>query len=536
MADSTQLPAPRARVRVRFGGLRGRIVALVLSGLTVLLVVTSILAAQALRQALVKEFISKGEAIALSLANAAEGYIVEGRDASTIQGFVDRFRDITGVGYVFVVDQESFVLSHTFHPEFPQGLEKAHPFQGEVTQERYADVSTLDVSERGPHLDIVVPIQQRRLGEVHVGMKIADIEAHVTRAVWNMTAVALVVFLVAVAVSLLLVGRLVKPLLRLTAIAQQIVEKGDLTQEVPVTSSDEIGLLADAFGALVHKLRTIPATLQTAVGQLSEVVSAISAMTEEQGATLSQQAAALQETGSVAKEIQETSKLAATKAASVSETAARAQSIGQAGQRSLDETLAGLDEIQRHVQRVVDRSGELSERTGQVAEITEAVKDLADQSKVLALNAAIEATKAGEHGKGFGVVAREIRALATQSIESTVRVRSILGEVEGAIRSSVESSREGRERVRGSVDQVRAGSEKIRQLAGAVDESAAAAKQIAAAVGQQNAGVTQIFSALVDLNRMMSESVQALNRTSEASKDLKRVAHSVSELVSSFRV
>jgi len=69
-----------------------------------------------------------------------------------------------------------------------------------------------------------------------------------------------------------------------------------------------------------------------------------------------------------------------------------------------------------------------------------------------------------------------------------------------------------------------------------VDESAAAAKQIAAAVAQQNAGVTQIFSALVDLNRMMAESVKALGRTSEASKDLKRVANSVSELVSSFRV
>ncbi len=171
-----------------------------------------------------------------------------------------------------------------------------------------------------------------------------------------------------------------------------------------------------------------------------------------------------------------------------------------------------------------------------MAEITEAVKDLADQSKVLALNAAIEATKAGEHGKGFAVVAREIRALATQSIESTVRVREILGEVEGAIRVSVDSSREGRDRVRGSVGQVRAGGEKIRQLASAIDESAAAAKQIAAAVAQQSVGVHQIFSALVDMNRMMTESVEALGRTSKASKDLSRVTSSVSELVNAFRV
>jgi len=536
MVEPTQVSAVTSSVRVRFGGLRGRIVALLLSGLVVLLVVISLLAARALREALVREFTSKGEAIAISLSNSAEAYIVEGRDASTIQGFVDRFRYISGVGYVFVVDQEGFVLSHTFQPEFPQGLERAHPFPGEVTQEKFTDVATTFVPDRGAHLDVVVPIQQRRLGEVHVGMRMADIQAHVRGAVWSMMGVALVVFLAAAAASLVMVGRLVNPVLRLTTIAQRIVEQGDLTQNVAVTSSDEIGVLAQAFGALLNKLRTIPATLQTAVAQLTETVNSIAAMTDEQGATLSHQAAALQETGAVAKEIQATSTLAASKAASVTEVAARALNIGQAGQHSLDETLAGLDEIQQHVQQVVDRSAELSERTGQVAEITEAVKDLADQSKVLALNAAIEATKAGEHGKGFAVVAREIRALATQSIESTMRVREILGEVEGAIRATVESSREGRERVRGSVDQVRAGSEKIRQLASTVDESAAAAKQIAAAVAQQSVGVNQIFSALVDLNRMMTDSVEALGRTSKASKDLSRVASSVSELVNSFRV
>lgn len=536
MGEPTRVAATVSSVKVRLGGLRGRIVALLLSGLLVLLVVLSLLAARALREALVTEFTSKGEAIALSLSNAAEAYIVEGRDASTIQGFVDRFRYISGVGYVFVTDQEGFVLSHTFQPEFPQGLEKVHPFPGAVTQDRFTDVANTDVPDRGRHLDIVAPIQQGRLGEVHVGMKMADIQSHVSRAVWSMLGVALLVFAVAAGVSLVIVGRLVNPVRRLTVIAQRIVEQGDLTQDVAVTSSDEIGVLAHAFGALVHKLRTIPATLQTAVAQLTETVNSIGAMTDEQSATLSHQAAALQETGVVAKEIQETSALAATKAASVTEVAARVQNIGQAGQRSLDETLAGLDEIQQHVQRVVDRSAELSERTGQVAEITEAVKDLADQSKVLALNAAIEATKAGEHGKGFAVVAREIRALATQSIESTMRVREILGEVEGAIRASVESSREGRERVRGSVDQVRTGGEKIRQLASAVDESAVAAKQIAAAVAQQSVGINQIFSALVDLNRMMTASVEALGRTSQASKDLSRVSSSVSELVNSFRV
>ncbi len=117
-----------------------------------------------------------------------------------------------------------------------------------------------------------------------------------------------VVFLVVAAASLVMVSRLVRPVLKLTTLAQRIVEQGDLTQDVAETSSDEIGVLAQAFGALVNKLRTIPATLQAAVRQLSEVVTAIGAMTNEQGATLSRQSASL-ETAVVAKEIQETSAL-----------------------------------------------------------------------------------------------------------------------------------------------------------------------------------------------------------------------------------
>src|SRR5690606_16188256 len=117
------------------------------------------------------------------------------------------------------------------------------------------------------------------------------------------------------------------------------------------------------------------------------------------------------------------------------------------GAEAIDETVGGLESIQREVSEVADRVRQLGAGARQVAGITETVKDLADQSNMLALNAAIEATRSGEHGKGFAVVAREMRTLADQSLEATKRVGRILDDIAQAINATVSLSEKGQKRV-----------------------------------------------------------------------------------------
>jgi methyl-accepting chemotaxis protein len=320
-------------------------------------------------------------------------------------------------------------------------------------------------------------------------------------------------------------------------VARRIADEGDLTQALPLASTgDEVEVLTQAFAGMVQRLKTIPVTLGESVSKLSQVVETLTAMTTQQAQQLSRQAAAVQQTSVTVREIEETSKLASGKAVSVVEVAARAESLGQSGQRSLNETLARLQEIQEQVQSVMGRVEALSERTGQVGEITETVKELATQSKVLALNAAIEAVKAGEQGKGFSVVAREIRGLAAESLASTERVRGILSEVQESIVAVVSGSRSGAGRIQQSTEQVRSGGEDIQKLANVVEENASAARQIAAAVSQQDAGIKQIAVAIADLNQMLTESAKALQETNDVAQELKLVAQGVSEVVQRFRV
>jgi methyl-accepting chemotaxis protein len=173
----------------------------------------------------------------------------------------------------------------------------------------------------------------------------------------------------------------------------------------------------------------------------------------------------------------------------------------------------------------------LDERAQLIANLTTTVKDLADQSNMLALNAAIEAVRSGEHGKGFGVVAREIRSLADQSIQATNHVREILQDISEAIRTTVSITETGSEKVESSLAQVRAFGDNIRQLSGIVRDNAAAVRQISAAVTQQNAGIGQIFQAVNDLTKMMDDTMQRLRTTDGATALLRSVAEQVSSLV-----
>ena len=171
----------------------------------------------------------------------------------------------------------------------------------------------------------------------------------------------------------------------------------------------------------------------------------------------------------------------------------------------------------------------------QIGEITQTVKDLADQSNMLALNAAIEAVRSGEHGKGFTVVAREIRTLADQSIRSTTRISYILDEVGNAIGDAVAMTDVGAAQVEGGLGKVQTSGDSLRQLSLMVNESSSAVTQITVAVSQQNAGFAQIFNAVADLSRSMDQAMERLESTQEAATALERISSQVSAVAQQYQ-
>jgi methyl-accepting chemotaxis protein len=301
-------------------------------------------------------------------------------------------------------------------------------------------------------------------------------------------------------------------------------------------STDEIGDLAFGLNSIVRQLSALPRALQQSAAQLVEAGATLRHANEAQHRALTTQATSIQETNITAQEIKQTSDLTAQRAEEVLHVVRHADELGRAGTIAIEQTIAGFSAIRDSVFAIRGKMERLQARAVQIGEITQTVKDLADQSNMLALNAAIEAVRSGEHGKGFGVVAREIRNLADQSIRATARIRTILDEVGNAIGDAVAMTDVSAAQVEGGLGKVKMSGDSLRQLSQMVQESSTAVTQITAAVSQQNAGFAQIFNAIADLSRGMDQAMERLESTREAAETLQNVSAQVSRVAGQYHV
>jgi methyl-accepting chemotaxis protein len=537
-------PGTRAVRRIRWGGLNPKLLGTNAAVVVLVAFVSLWQASAALQESLRRSFDSNGEAIALSLAAAAERRAESGM--TNLQTSIDSNKVIEGVGYIYVTDMQNRIVAHTFSPMFPVGLETQNairlgePLENEdhtAARVRIREVAyDAGVGARTAY-DVAAPVAGGALGTVHVGMDPELIASQVAALRWRLVSLGALVALVGLIGGGLLTRMwVVRPIQELTRITTDIVRRGDLTQQINIRSNDEVGELAETFSRMVEKLREVPVSLSESADLLSDAVERLTGTSTEQTATINRQAAALQEAQTTVQEIKQTSLMAAQKTAAVLEVAERADEVGKSGEGAIEESLNALTDIRSQVEGIAQRITELTDRTRQIGLITETVKDLADQSNMLALNAAIEAVRSGEHGKGFGVVAREIRSLADQSIQATQRVREILEDITTAIRGAVSITEKGSHRMESGLVQVRVSGEKLRELSSIVRDNSAAVRQIAAAVHQQNAGVTQISAAVGDLNDMMGETVNRIDTTNRSVQGLREAAERISTIVRTFRV
>ncbi|MDY7231793.1 methyl-accepting chemotaxis protein [Hyalangium rubrum] len=334
----------------------------------------------------------------------------------------------------------------------------------------------------------------------------------------------------------LLSRRIVSPLVRLTEAARRIAEHGDLREQVRVDSGDEVGQLSSAFASMVGRLKDVLHQLQSSSALLADAVRTLNTSAEAQSQAANRHVNALRETQGVAREIRETSLLASQTAESVLQVAERADTLGQTGEAAIAQSIEGLMELRAEVQQIATQIASLNTRTQQIGGITQTVKGLADQSNMLAVNAAIESVRSGEHGKGFGVVAREIRGLADQSIRATSQVRELLTDISDAIAATVRIIEQGTQRMESGLAQTRKSGDNMRALSTIVRDSSASVRHIAQTVNQQTYGIEQIFSAMSELNTLMDASVAHLTVTQDKVAALERLSAHVTRVLKDYRV
>jgi methyl-accepting chemotaxis protein len=328
-------------------------------------------------------------------------------------------------------------------------------------------------------------------------------------------------------------------------LAADRIAAGEFELTVQVSGEDELAMVGRAFNAMTLSLRnTIEAEalgrakLEKLLGAIAEtssnLVSAaaeILAGTTQQASGSQQQAAAVAQTVSTVDEVTRTADQAASRAKAVSEVALRSATASSSGRRAIADTVSAMEMVKEQTETVARSIIALAERAAAVAEIIAAVSDISEQTNLLALNAGIEASRASEYGRGFSVVAAEIKLLADQSRTATVQVRQILSEIHRAINSAVLSAEEASGSVNGAIKVVGLAGETIRVLAETMEEAAQAAAQISASAAQQSAGMLQIHQAMRNINQVTSHSLAASRQSEAAAKDLNLLGLKLKTLV-----
>jgi len=313
--------------------------------------------------------------------------------------------------------------------------------------------------------------------------------------------------------------------------AARRVGAGDLSAEAKVEGADEIGVLASTFNAMTENLRKLLGAIAETGNSLASASSELLAGTTQQSASAQEQAAAVAETVTTVDEVQQTSEQAAQRAKAVAESAQRAAEIGRAGREAVEQAVAAMATVKEQTESIAESILALAERAQAIGEIIASVNDVAEQTNLLALNAGIEASRAGEHGAGFTVVAREIKDLADQAKKATAQVRQILGEIQKATNSAVMVTEEGSKSVNATLKAIDRAGDTIRTLAATIDEAATSANQITASAAQQATGMSQVQQAMRDINEATNQSLASTKQAERAAQDLNALGAKLKELL-----
>lgn len=330
---------------------------------------------------------------------------------------------------------------------------------------------------------------------------------------------------------------LVKPVEKLRDKMRDIAQgEGDLTVRLTVDSRDELGEVAKAFNAVIEKLhqsisvvKGVNVQLEEGAAMLREAATGNSALAEEQHQTVDQVVTAVEEMHGAAREIASNSNAGADAA----NDAQSAVGSGTDVSRQANDRVGQLSEQLNHSSEAV---GRLAEEAVSIASVLDVIRGIAEQTNLLALNAAIEAARAGEQGRGFAVVADEVRALASKTQQSTEDIQKRIETLQTGVNDAVESMKSGVDMLNSTVENVAGAAESFQSIEGAISRISDMSMQIATATEEQTHVVEEINKNLQMISDYSSQSTDQSRNLSDLADTLTQRTGELSQVVGRFVV
>ncbi len=342
--------------------------------------------------------------------------------------------------------------------------------------------------------------------------------------------------LLGVGISSLLSLSIRRPLCHTVEAMENIAAgEGDLTRRLDTNGRDEISHLAEAFNRFVEKMQSAVGKVAGSTAQLASASEELTTITGQSRDSIERQRVQTEQVVTAINEMTATVQEVARSAQNAAEAAKDADGEARTGSQVVSATIDSIDTLAQEVERAASVIHDLEKHSADIGHVLEVIRDIADQTNLLALNAAIEAARAGEQGRGFAVVADEVRTLASRTQDSTKEIESMIEKLQGGAKQAVEVMEGGREQAHGSVEQASKAGDALNSITQAVTTISDMNAQIASAAEQQSQVSEEINRNVTAINDITEENAKGAEQTSESSDGLSHLAHDLQSLVGQFK-
>ncbi|ROM58080.1 methyl-accepting chemotaxis protein [Pseudomonas poae] len=342
-------------------------------------------------------------------------------------------------------------------------------------------------------------------------------------------------FIIAIIIGVLITRLITRPIAQAVESAQRIAQ-GDLTQAIITERTDEAGQLLMALSDMQGGLKNTLVEIANASDQLASAAEELSAVTDESSRGLTRQNDEIQQAATAVNQMTAAVDEVASNAVSTSEVSRQATTEAEEGRQQVEQAVSGMnsmvDEINGSTQSVADLAGQVRE----IGKVIDVIRGIAEQTNLLALNAAIEAARAGEQGRGFAVVADEVRALAHRTQTSTVDIEKMIGEVQTGADNAVAAMTKSLTWANNTQALANNAGEALQRITTSVAKINERNLVIASASEEQAQVAREVDRNLLNIQDLSAQTAAGAHQTNASSQDLSRLATSFNVLVSKFQL
>ncbi|KAE9646830.1 methyl-accepting chemotaxis protein [Pseudomonas sp. PB103] len=345
----------------------------------------------------------------------------------------------------------------------------------------------------------------------------------------------LLALLVGVIAAVIITRQITRPLQETLAVVERIAS-GDLTQNVTVTRRDELGVLQQGIARMGVTLRDLISGIRDGVTQIASAAEELSAVTEQTSAGVNSQKIETDQVATAMHEMTATVQEVARNAEEASQAAAAADGEAREGDKVVNEAIAQIERLASEVVRSTEAMSVLQQESDKIGSVMDVIKAVAEQTNLLALNAAIEAARAGEAGRGFAVVADEVRGLAQRTQKSTEEIEGLVAGLQNGTQQVSAVMSNSRALTDSSVALTRKAGASLENITRTVSNIQSMNQQIAAAAEQQSAVAEEISRSIINVRDVSEQTAAASDETAASSVELARLGGQLQQMVSHFRV